>query len=276
LRVPSSKYDRELVFVQDGDALKNPEEVADEMKYEKLCATGDCSSMPAKQKMQIRIHYDDTFNADTSDVSGYLDQMVTHMQTHFCQTSLGTQIKLEVLGSYTHHTGQSWKADSDSGSLDGPIKDIAASVGLGTDLNVFMCKDTEFYGVVGLAWVGTMCQGWHGYNAGVNEKRGNVLSSSEVVAHEMGHNMGMLHDFDSEHGGDNGPCNGQGIMSYGSAPNVWSTCSKSDFAALYNSVVGSSSKYWCLDVDNSACGGDGTPGPTTTSTNEWMRISSMG
>ena len=59
--------------------------------------------------------------------------------------------------------------------------------------------------------------------------------------------MGMLHDFDAEHGGENGACNGQGIMSYGSAPNVWSTCSKNDFAALYNSVVGSSSKYWCLD-----------------------------
>ena len=58
----------------------------------------------------------------------------------------------------------------------------------------------------------------------------------------MGHNLGMLHDFDKEHGGDNGPCNGKGIMSYGSAPNVWSTCSKNDFQALYN--IASS---WCLD-----------------------------
>ena len=44
-----------------------------------------------------------------------------------------------------------------------------------------MCKDQAFYGVVGLAWVGTMCKtSWKGYNAGVNEKRGNVLSTSEV------------------------------------------------------------------------------------------------
>ena len=44
-----------------------------------------------------------------------------------------------------------------------------------------MCKDQAFYGVVGLAWVGTMCKtSWSGYNAGVNEKRGNVLSTSEV------------------------------------------------------------------------------------------------
>ena len=44
-----------------------------------------------------------------------------------------------------------------------------------------MCKDSAFYGVVGLAWVGTMCKGWAGYNAGVNEKRGNVLATSEVI-----------------------------------------------------------------------------------------------
>ena len=63
----------------------------------------------------------------------------------------------------------------------------------------------------------------------------------------MGHNMGMLHDFDAKHGGSGGPCDGTGIMSYGSAPNVWSTCSKNDFLALYNSIIASSSKYWCLD-----------------------------
>ena len=44
-----------------------------------------------------------------------------------------------------------------------------------------MCKDSAFYGTVGLAWVGTMCKTYYsGYNAGVNEKRENVLATSEV------------------------------------------------------------------------------------------------
>ena len=87
----------------------------------------------------------------------------------------------QAIGGYTYHADQSWKADSSSGSLDGPIKSIAASDNSGADLGVFMCKDTEFYGVVGLAWVGTMCKTyWPGYNAGVNEKRQNVLATSEV------------------------------------------------------------------------------------------------
>ena len=106
----------------------------------------------------------------------------------------------------------------------------------------------------------------------------------------MGHNMGMLHDFDEDHGGSNGPCDGTGIMSYGSAPNVWSTCSRADFLALYNQIIASSSWNWCLAgkikkllsisfqiqnenwiqnliliEDATACGGTAPPpGPTTT------------
>merc|ERR1711971_83889 len=244
----------------DDDEMINDDEIAEEEMFLKLCAAGDCSSMPAKQKMQVKFHYDSTFNADTSDVATYIDQMVTHMQTHFCQTSLGTQVALDVIGGYTYHADQSWKADSSSGSLQGPIKTIAAADTSGADLQVFLCKDTSFYGYIGLAWVGTMCKGWAGYHSGVNEKRQNVLATSEVVAHEMGHNMGMLHDFDGSHGGQNGPCDGKGIMSYGSAPNVWSTCSRADFLALYNQITASSSNNWCLTMDNTACGGTGTGG----------------
>ena len=51
----------------------------------------------------------------------------------------------------------------------------------------------------------------------------------QVLAHEMGHNFGMAHDFDAKNGGDNAYCNGKGIMSYGDAPNKWSSCSVRDF-----------------------------------------------
>ena len=95
------------------------------------------------------------------------------MGNHYAYTT-------QVITAYTHHPGQSWLADSDSGDLEGPIKNIAAADNSGADLNVFLCKDQQFYGVVGLAWVGTMCQGWPGYNAGVNEKRESVLGTSEV------------------------------------------------------------------------------------------------
>ena len=55
----------------------------------------------------------------------------------------------------------------------------------------------------------------------------------------------MSHDFAEKHGGEDGECNGQGIMSYGSVDyDQWSTCSKSDWEEHY------SSQDWgngCLD-----------------------------
>ena len=43
----------------------------------------------------------------------------------------------------------------------------------------------------------------------------------------------MSHDFDPKHGGENGPCNKKGIMSYGDAPTEWSSCSIGDFTGYY-------------------------------------------
>ena len=37
------------------DEMINDDVIAEEIKYSKLCAAGDCSSMPAKQKMQIKV-----------------------------------------------------------------------------------------------------------------------------------------------------------------------------------------------------------------------------
>ena len=51
----------------------------------------------------------------------------------------------------------------------------------------------------------------------------------------MGHNFGMSHDFDNKHGGQGGPCDGHGIMSYNSdKPMKWSDCSVRDFTGYYN------------------------------------------
>ena len=78
--------------------------------------------------------------------------------------------------------GHSWRADSESGPLDGPIKIITKESTEDANLWVYLCKDPEFYGTIGLAWVGTLCSDlWlKGYRAGINEKRENVLVTAEV------------------------------------------------------------------------------------------------
>ena len=37
--------------------MVNDEDLAKEMEFEELCASGNCNSMPAKQKMQIKVYF---------------------------------------------------------------------------------------------------------------------------------------------------------------------------------------------------------------------------
>ena len=51
----SQRVDNKGFHPKYGDEMVNDEELAKEMKFEELCASGNCISMPAKQKMQIKV-----------------------------------------------------------------------------------------------------------------------------------------------------------------------------------------------------------------------------
>ena len=70
----------------------------------------------------------------------------------------------------------------------------------------------------------------------------------QLIAHELGHNLGMYHDFNLDTWNDNKKYCGQsqGLMSYGfyQAPyRYWSTCSQHNFKGHYQNMV---NQKWIL------------------------------
>ena len=102
-------------------------------------------------------------------VEAYWNAAQPHLQAHFCHSTLGTKINIETMG-FKHYEGKRLTATIPNlNDMMGPTRED-----LGTaDLIVYMCNDTaEYYGVIGYAPVGTLCNpDWPGGQLSINEWR---------------------------------------------------------------------------------------------------------
>ena len=62
----------------------------------------------------------------------------------------------------------------------------------------------------------------------------------KATAHELGHSLGMNHDFGPPY--ETRVCDKKGFMSYEDFPMKWSNCSRADFEAHYLQHK----DHWCL------------------------------
>jgi len=98
-------------------------------------------------------------------------------------------------------------------------------------LTSYFCNDHRRRGYAGIAFRGSACNPSWAIN--INELAYSDLETARTFAHELGHNIGMHHDFDEIHGGHHGKCDFQGLMSYGQKPTQWSSCSDKDFTTWW-------------------------------------------
>jgi len=219
----------------DGEWQQNGDEEVNEALEQEI-ELAAVTSIPARLQATIKFGYEQGMKdaLGDEDFDSWISSVMTHTRAHYRHSeSLGTEIEFEVIGTALFEEGAYWYADDNI--YDASAASAAAtSSGVDVDVYSWWCQSGGG-GTAGIAWLGTLCYQPSGYNTNLNEMQWSAAGSGFVLAHELGHNFGMKHDFDEDHGGWGGPCDNTGIMSYGSYDyDSWSTCSRADWEHHYS------------------------------------------
>jgi len=221
--------------------------------------------LPQSVTLEISLRYDNSllaeFGNNPTEVKYWLSRVVELAKPRMAAIDLGVHLKvvgtvehfkknIEATDEWIHHI-----ARTENRGMRGPISYFSGARG----------RNGQPRGH-GIAFVGAAC-GTSGTQININEKAKTNGATARLLSHELGHNIGMQHDFHKSHGGSGSPgsntagCEGEGLMSYGSKketwmvskrPDAWSTCSNSDFENWYRA-----GGHKCL---KSGAGGSEKPG----------------
>uniref|UniRef100_A0A6J0UWT8 Disintegrin and metalloproteinase domain-containing protein 9-like n=1 Tax=Pogona vitticeps TaxID=103695 RepID=A0A6J0UWT8_9SAUR len=194
-----------------GTLLRKRRAVLPEKRYVELYMVVDKNRYVMKQSDEEAVQ------KETIELANYVDRMFH---------PLNIQIVLVGLEIWT----DSNRIDVDSGSAGDVLgrfvtwrqKDLMKRSR--NDVSHLIIGRGPFGGTVGMAFVGTVCSPDHGGSFSAFSHH-SVINQASIVAHELGHNLGMNHDDSS--------CPGSYIMhSTDNGSKNFSSCSSNDFENL--------------------------------------------
>jgi len=182
--------------------------------------------LPSTVVLKTDIKYDNSllehFGYSHEKTKDWIKDVVQLTKPMMSHNSLSIKVALEI--GEISHIDETLEADNHTIYYLAQTKNHKS-------LTSYFCKDNRRRGPTGIAFRGSACNMW-----AVNINELSTYSDRETAktfAHELGHNIGMYHDFHESHGGHHGKCDHQGLMSYGQYPTQWSSCSDNDFTTWW-------------------------------------------
>jgi len=259
-----------------------PHENEESSEYQKTNVTmRQTPSFPTNGfSLNLALRYDNEFaNQFGSTAENTVQNIMAHVQNHFQWDSLDANMcfNIESIEQSDINIG----GNINMNSLVNHILNTEQTES--PNLFVYLSYYTPTGGTytAGSAWVGSVCfsdnagvnggsQNGKGFRASVSLRtyKGD-LDCAEIVSHEIGHNLGMQHDFNDDEGVDSNRfcetdtsynCKNQGgIMDYFQpTTTTWTCCSNSDFLNYYESR-----QPFCLSACPTSAPTTPPPAPTT-------------
>lgn len=194
--------------------------------------------------LRVAVFYDDNFKnfngGSTSASETRINSIFNHVKTLYTQLTVsGVSGAIKPSLQSINYRSGAWSADSSLGTCSW----ISNGLQWDVDEHVYLTYNGGASGIVGIAWLRSTCSIYQYYRSNVNEWFSSDTVTAQIVAHEIGHNLGMFHDFNNDRSARyyNGQActNIGGYMDYTRTPTRWSPCSVADFTSYYSAVSAS-------------------------------------